>query len=996
MAGAAKRRAKAQNAENHAQKSESKSADNGQNLAATSQPEVANPDQVTSHTPEALDKYDGNRDPTTDNETFPPGSIDPLRLRGMGDSIGLSGWYAARGLKLPEYVPKRNGYNNVGKETIVGLNMFDVLSYPSKFVFQYDITIGNGQEKRGLIKSIWHSDALQSKIGKGWLFDGNKIAWSLTGDHKVQSKNLLTTIIDMDAEKGLQVRESRKGKNTFQVHIRQTKKVHFELLHAHLENGAPMSNEITEAVIFLDHLMREWPGQRLTQIKKSFFRHGQKRSVLGGAVEAFKGVFSSIKIVASAQCKPSLSVNVDVANGTFFTTYNLRDSCCHMLGTNPEEFNYTWQKLRDDLHWERSSMKKALQRFAKVGIYVLHRGKDDDPADPHPTFVIDKIIPVTAEQHRFEVTTRDNNGEVLKREWVTMREYFKRKYNLVLQSGLPLVKMTKKDVVLPMEICKLQGNQRYPYKLTEKQTAQMIKFAVTLPKERWQAVEHGLEMLDWNNDMYLKNYGLRINPKQVKVKARLLPPPTVQFGGAGAASMVGPNQTAQGRWQLVGKKFMACNTLPLKSWGVCAVRGRGECQPEAIKRFFKQFVDVYGRHGGNIAEREPIIEAISPLAGDLLVAGIWNATGNKRLVVPQILFFVVPDRNSVTYTTIKRLCETRFGCVSQVLQSAHVNKCQDQYISNVCMKVNAKLGGYTSEARGIIPRTFKSNPNVTTMCLGGDVSHPAPGMDKTAGSFAAITMSLNLSLTRYAACVNTNGHRLELITPENISAMLLKMVKHWMGTTGQGALPRRVIYFRDGVAQEQYTPVLEREVVSMKEAFDVLHPKNTTKWIVVVASKRHHVRFFPDRGDKNGNPVPGTLVETGCTDPFGFDFYLNAHSAIKGTSRPVHYHVLMNEPEMPQAELQQLIFEHSFQYVRSTTPVSIFPAIYYAHIASQRAKCHVPVEPPQTSGKKDTQPKGAQPKKVTVKSTEKTPDGITPLARMIPGSYGTDMGMWYI
>src|ERR1700685_2162656 len=95
------------------------------------------------------------------------------------------------------------------------------------------------------------------------------------------------------------------------------------------------------------------------------------------------------------------------------------------------------------------------------------------------------------------------------------------------------------------------------------------------------------------------------------------------------------------------------------------------------------------------------------------------------------------------------------------------------------------------------------------------------------------------------------------------------------------------------------------------------------KFTVVVASKRHHIRFFPKAGDKNGNPHPGTLVERDVTHPFEYDFYLNSHSAIQGTARPTHYHVLIDEAKMTANDLQNLIYEHCYQYARSTTPVSI-------------------------------------------------------------------------
>jgi eukaryotic translation initiation factor 2C len=180
------------------------------------------------------------------------------------------------------------------------------------------------------------------------------------------------------------------------------------------------------------------------------------------------------------------------------------------------------------------------------------------------------------------------------------------------------------------------------------------------------------------------------------------------------------------------------------------------------------------------------------------------------------------------------------------------------------------------------------------------------------------------------------------------------MAEQWMARFG-GKCPTNIIYYRDGVSAAQYTHVLEQEVADMKQLFRQMNPIVKPKFTVIICAKRHHIRFFPVKGngDKNGNPHPGTLVDTGSTHPFEFDFYLAAHSAIKGTARPVHYHVIKNECGFSSELIQQLTFEHCFQYARSTTPVSMFPAVYYAHLASNRAKAHEN-RPAVSSGKKET------------------------------------------
>ena len=70
------------------------------------------------------------------------------------------------------------------------------------------------------------------------------------------------------------------------------------------------------------------------------------------------------------------------------------------------------------------------------------------------------------------------------------------------------------------------------------------------------------------------------------------------------------------------------------------------------------------------------------------------------------------------------------------------------------------------------------------------------------------------------------------------------------------------------------------------------------KLTVIIVGKRHHVRFFPtnpEDSDKSGNCPAGTVVDRDVTHPTEFDFYLQSHGGILGTSRPAHYNVLLDE-----------------------------------------------------------------------------------------------------
>lgn len=81
------------------------------------------------------------------------------------------------------------------------------------------------------------------------------------------------------------------------------------------------------------------------------------------------------------------------------------------------------------------------------------------------------------------------------------------------------------------------------------------------------------------------------------------------------------------------------------------------------------------------------------------------------------------------------------------------------------------------------------------------------------------------------------------------------------------------------------------------------------KITLIVVGKRHHIRYshlpppqihlfiiisslFPEeQADRSGNCPAGTVADRGIAHPTEFDFYLQSHGGLLGTSRPSHYSV---------------------------------------------------------------------------------------------------------
>jgi hypothetical protein len=192
----------------------------------------------------------------------------------------------------------------------------------------------------------------------------------------------------------------------------------------------------------------------------------------------------------------------------------------------------------------------------------------------------------------------------------------------------------------------------------------------------------------------------------------------------------------------------------------------------------------------------------------------------------------------------------------------------------------------------------------------------------------------------------------------DLDEMLKARLQRW-ARANKNALPENIIVYRDGVSEGQYDVVIEQELPLLKKACAETYPaadtkKNLPRISIVVVGKRHHTRFYPTRdedADRSANPKNGTVVDRGVTEARNWDFYLQAHTAIKGTARPAHYFTVWDEvfsrqkpvaPFQNAADiLEDLTHRLCYLFGRATKAVSICPPAYYADLVCTRARCYL-------------------------------------------------------
>ena len=105
---------------------------------------------------------------------------------------------------------------------------------------------------------------------------------------------------------------------------------------------------------------------------------------------------------------------------------------------------------------------------------------------------------------------------------------------------------------------------------------------------------------------------------------------------------------------------------------------------------------------------------------------------------------MLPGKTPV-YAEVKRVGDTVLGMATQCVQAKNVNKTSPQTLSNLCLKINVKLGGVNSILLpSIRPKVF----NEPVIFLGADVTHPPAG-DNKKPSIAAVVGSQDAHPSRY-------------------------------------------------------------------------------------------------------------------------------------------------------------------------------------------------------------------------------------------------------
>lgn len=688
---------------------------------------------------------------------------------------------------------------------------------------------------------------------------------------------------------------------TFKVEISFAAKIPMQAI-ANALRGQESENS-QEALRVLDIILRQHAAkQGCLLVRQSFFHNDPKNFVdVGGGVLGCRGFHSSFRTTQSG-----LSLNIDVSTTMIIQPGPIVDFL--IANQNAKDpFSLDWAKAKRILKNLRVKTSPTNQEYKITGL---------------------SDRPCREQLFTLKQKGKDADGEVQTTE-VTVFDYFVNHRNIELRysADLPCINVgkPKRPTYFPIELCSLVSLQRYTKSLSTFQRSSLVEKSRQKPQERMQVLSNALKINQYDAEPLLRSCGISISNNFTQIEGRVLPPPKLKTGGD---DFVPRN----GRWNFNNKRLV--DPTKIERWAVVNFSARCNIQglvSDLIKCGKQKGIMVEDPF--DVFEESPQVRRAPPL---VRVEKMFEQVQSKLPGAPKFLLCLLPERkNCDVYGPWKRKNLAEYGIVTQCIAPTRVN---DQYITNVLLKINAKLGGLNSmltvEHSPAIPMVSK----VPTIIIGMDVSHGSPGQSDVPSIAAVVSSRQWPSISRYRASVRTQSPKVEMIdnlfkraSDTEDEGIMREALLDFYVSSGKRK-PEHIIIFRDGVSESQFSQVLNVELDQIIEACKFLDEKWSPKFVVIVAQKNHHTKFFQPN-DPNNVP-PGTIIDNKVCHPRNYDFYLCAHAGMIGTTRPTHYHVLYDELGFSADDLQELVHNLSYVYQRSTTAISVVAPICYAHLAA--------------------------------------------------------------
>merc|ERR1711962_1132473 len=267
----------------------------------------------------------------------------------------------------------------------------------------------------------------------------------------------------------------------------------------------------------------------------------------------------------------------------------------------------------------------------------------------------------------------------------------------------------------------------------------------------------------------------------MKLTGRILDPPSLKYKEMGKKrNLVTIAKANPGSWRQDKNQYL--DGCKVENWAILDMCKLDESQAKVV---VQGFVNI-GKENGisftnevhrQVAAMRDMDQAMSSIEGH--VAKIVTKFREEKKKPLDLVIVIFPFKAGSLYDKIKQLGDMKFNISTQCCLKNNLfraEKLNMQVVANLCLKINAKLGGINHVLAKTCRPKILSKP---VMIMGADVSHPAPASRKFKPSIVAVTGSVEPKATVYETQVRIqdagNDKNEEVIQDmKNITVALLK------------------------------------------------------------------------------------------------------------------------------------------------------------------------------------------------------------------------------
>lgn len=805
-------------------------------------------------------------------------------------------------------------------------------------LYHYDVTIESLREPRGkgeqpsgregkdekLQAKEVKAAGLTSRITRAALTQLGAVgAWSDGKKNIFSAKPLQSTTVQVlnvfdpeeSEEKGPPTIGAKKAPGTtirvgkqYRVTIRSTEAyIDLTTINDYMQGkGVELPRTALQA---LDVLMRWNLAQKYLSIGRSIFYPADPimNHLIDGALTIGFGHWQSVRT-----CQAGLLLNRDLTSVAFLQSGPVTQYLAAALG------------LRDmSGKIDQRMYRKMVTLMRGVRVRVTHRGTQKRK------YLVNGLSQVAADQIKF--MWKDSSKPNAPEKEIDLLSYFKMQYPTVrVVPHLPCLSVgnATKPTYLPIEVCEIVEGQKAG-RMTPDQKAAMVENTATVPQERRHYIQQTFP--DSKSDPYMKGIGAHVSKEAVVVTGRVLPSPDLSYLDLSERKLV-TKRPSNGQWDIKGVHYS--QTVEAKH---CVVLYFDSREQQSVQQFYANLQRTAATKGVRLPPPQQVRCELVAKTEDAVQKKLRALAQAAPGAKPFVLCFLKTKRDPL-YGFIKAVSETELGVTTQCFNTEtalNPKKGGTVYQENISLKINAKLGGVNQRVFPHVPLCKEQR----IMVFGADVHHPGIG-NHVSASIAAVVGSTDTQCSQYATWVSPQTHRVEPIQKMEIAVTEL-LKKH---QTEMKSLPQHLVMFRDGVGESQFEYILSHELAAMKAACLKVQANYRPPITFIIVQKRHHVRMYPEdakQADKNGNMLPGTVVDSGITHAVDHDYYLCSHPGMKGTSKPTHYFIYdERKPALTNDQLQEMTYALCHMNVRSTKSCSLPAPALYAHLAAYRARLY--------------------------------------------------------